>query len=120
MASTRSINNPANYCLEQRQNKLIKNYQLYENSSNGSPYNPAIPSLGYMPSHMNSNVFSQNSVEIESSLFGINSTNLVEQQKPIIPELKNIQFKSYFETLPLIMPNPLVLEKNQRPFPIPS
>jgi hypothetical protein len=58
MASTRSINNPANYCLEQRQNKLIKNYQLYENSSNGSPYNPAIPSLGYMPSHMNSNVFS--------------------------------------------------------------
>lgn len=120
MASTRSINSPANYCLEQKQNRLVTDYRLYENSSNGAAFNPAIPTLGYTPSHMNRNVFSKNPVEIESSLFGINSNNLVNPQTPVIPELKDIKFKSYFETIPLIMPNPLLIQKDQRPFPIPQ
>ena len=86
----------------------------------GVPVNPAIPTLGYIPSHMNSNVFSNNPVEIESALFGINANNLVNPQKPVNPELKSIQFKPFFETLPLIMPDPLVLNPDQRPFPIPN
>ena len=120
MASTRSINNPANYCLEQRQNILLKDYRLYQNASNGAAYDPAMPTLGYIPSHMNRNVFSKNPVEIESALFGINANNLVEPQPDVVPQLKDIKFKSYFETLPLIMPNPLLLQKEQRPFPIPQ
>lgn len=120
MASTRANNNPANYYLQQQQYKLSKNYRLYENSSNGAAYNPAIPTLGYMPSHMSRDVFSNNSVEIESALFGINANNLVNPQPPVNPELKEIQQKSFFETLPIIMPNPFVIENNQRPFPIPS
>jgi len=120
MVSTRSINNPANYYLEQKQNRLTTNYRLYENSSNGEAFNPAIPTLGYTPSHMNRNVFSNNPIEIESYLFGINANNLVNPQRPVIPQLKDIQFKKYFDTIPLIMPNPLFLQKNQRPFPIPQ
>ena len=50
---------------------------------------------------------------------GINANNLVDPQKPVNPELKSIQFKSFFERLPLIMPNPLILDNNQRPFPVP-
>jgi hypothetical protein len=116
---TRARNYPANYCLQQRDNKLSKNYTLYEHGAMGTPVNPAIPTLGYTPSHMNSNVFSNNPIEIESVLFGINANNLVDPQKPVNPELKSIQFKSFFERLPLIMPNPLILDSNQRPFPVP-
>lgn len=117
---TRAKNYPANYCLQQRNNNLSKQYNLYQHGSMGIPVNPAIPTLGYIPSHMNSNVFSNNPVEIESALFGINANNLVNPQKPVNPELKSIQFKPFFETLPLIMPDPLVLNPDQRPFPIPN
>ena len=68
---------------------------------------------------MNSNVFSNNPIEIESALFGINANNLVDPQKPVNPELKSIQFKSFFERIPLIMPNPLSLENPHRPCPVP-
>tara|TARA_R110002074_G_scaffold13011_2_gene47111 strand:- start:41 stop:397 length:357 start_codon:yes stop_codon:yes gene_type:complete len=116
---TRAKNYPANYCIEKRNNELHKKHILYQHGPMGMPVNPAIPTLGYMPSHMNSNVFSNNPIEIESALFGINANNLVDPQKPVNPEFKSIQFKPFFETLPLIMPNPLVLEPKQRPFPIP-
>jgi hypothetical protein len=49
---TRARNYPANYCLQQRDNKLSKNYTLYEHGAMGTPVNPAIPTLGYTPSHM--------------------------------------------------------------------
>ena len=120
MTSTRNNNLPSNYYLQQRYNSLAKNYQLYPNSANGSAYNPAIPSLGYMPSHMSKNVFSNNPVDIESALLGINSSNLVEPQNPVVPELKDIKMQEFFETLPTIMPYPLIIEEKQRPFPIPQ
>ena len=63
---------------------------------------------------------SNNSVEIESALFGINSTNLVEPQPDINPKLKTIPMKQFFQRTPLIMPKPLVIENNQRPFPVPQ
>jgi hypothetical protein len=119
MASTRKINNPENYFLEQKQYQLINDYRLYTNSSNGSPYEAAIPTLGYIPSHMNASVFSNNPIEIESALFGINANNLVFPQKPIVPSLNTITFKSYFNTLSLEMPKPLLLQPKQRPFPVP-
>lgn len=119
MASTRSINTPGNYCLQQRQFTDSKNYDLYKNSQYGSAYSPAIPCIGYMPSHMPRDTLSRNPVEIESALFGINSTNLVNPQAPVQPELKTVPMRQFFERMPLIMPKPLVIENNQRPLPIP-
>ena len=43
--------------------------------------------MGITPSHMPREAFSKNSVEIESSLFGINSTNLVNPQQPIVSRI---------------------------------
>ena len=117
---TRARNYPANYCLQQRNNNLSKNYTLYQHGAMGIPVSPAIPCLGYTPSHMISHVFSENPIEIESALFGINANNLVNPQKPINPELKCLKFNSFFERLPLIMPNPMVPDNNQRPFPVPK
>lgn len=120
MASTRNNNTPSDYCLQQRQFELSKAYNGYINSQWGEAYKVAMPCLGITPSHMPRNTLSSNPVDIESSLFGINSTNLVNPQPDVKPQLKNIATRSFFEKTPLIMPKNLVVYKNQRPFPIPE
>ena len=118
MSSTRNRNTRSDYCLEQRQNKLVNNYNLYDHSQYGAAYKPTIPCLGITPSHMSRDTLSKNSVDIESCLFGINSSNLVNENKPVKPQLKYIPYSKYFERIELIMPKDLVVEKNQRPYPI--
>lgn len=120
MTSTRNKNTPENYCLEQRNNSLANNYTHYTNSSYGNAYKNAIPCLGITPSHMPRDTLSHNPIEIESFLFGISSTNLVYKNQPTKPEFKNVPIVSYFDRLPLIMPEPLVIQSNQRPFPSPQ
>ena len=120
MASTRNNNTKSDYCLQQRSYQSGRDYTEYKYSQYGHAYKPAIPCVGYMPSHMSRDTLSNNSVEIESALFGINSTNLVNPQPPVNPELKTIPMKQFFQRTPLIMPKPLVIENNQRPFPIPQ
>ena len=57
-------------------------------------------------------------VDIETFLFGINSTNLLNL-KNVKPNLKTIPNVSFFDRIPMIMPKPLVVENKQRPFPLP-
>lgn len=116
MASTRNNNTPGDYCLQQRNNTDSFNYFKYKNSQSGCAYHNALPTMGIIPSHMPREAFSENSVEIESSLFGINSTNLVNQQEHIVPKLIRLPEVSYFERLPMFMPEPLVIQTKQRPF----
>jgi hypothetical protein len=118
MASTRNINSKGDYGLEQNYYALGRNYNSYQHSQVGRAYRPALPDIGYMPSHMPRSTFSHNSVDIESMLYGINSTNLVTPQKPIKPELKTLPTMAFFDRLPVHMPKPLVVENNQRPYPI--
>ena len=120
MASTRNNNTSGDYCLQQRSYTDSLNYTEYKNSQVGRAYQNAIPCMGITPSHMPREAFSKNSVEIESSLFGINSTNLVNPQQPIVPELIKLPEVSYFKKIPMFIPEPLVVQKNQRPFPIPK
>ena len=120
MASTRNNNTPGNYCLQQSSYKDSLNYFEYKNAQQGCAYKNALPSLGITPSHMPREAFSKNSVQIESSLFGINSTNLVNPEKPILPKLIKLPEVSYFEKIQTFMPEPIVINNNQRPFPIPK
>lgn len=118
MASTRSKNTRGDYNLQQRSYNDARNYVGYENSQSGKAYMNAMPCLGITPSHMPREAFSNNSVDIESALLGINSTNLVTPQAPVVPNLKQIGEVKFFDRLPNYIPEPLVVEKNQRPFPI--
>jgi hypothetical protein len=120
MASTRNKNTCANYCLEQRMTTQSQKYLEYKNAASGAAYSPAIPCMGIMPSQMPREAFSRNSVDIESALFGINSTNLVEPQQPVVPQLNKLPEVSFFTRMQLVMPDPLVVEKSQRPFPTPN
>ena len=119
MASTRNINTPGNYCGQQNQFKHMENYTLYPNSQYGAAYKTELPGNGLLPGQIPWNQLSHNAVQIESFLLGINSTNLVNPQKPLVPELKTLETANFFERGPILIPEPLVVQKNQRPFPVP-
>lgn len=118
MASTRNINTRGDYNLEQNHFRESRNHINYLHGSQGRAYKQTMPSIGYMPNHMPRDTLSKNPIEIESMLFGINSTNLVNPSKPITPQLRKIPTSNFFNRLPVLMPKPLVIENNQRPYPI--
>lgn len=116
MASTRNNNSQGNYKLQQQAYGNSREYIRYENSYTGRAYNPAMPAIGYNPSKMPSDNFSHNPTEIENFLFGINSTNLVNPEKEKVkPALKSLPTFSYFDRITMQLPNPMVIEKRQRP-----
>ena len=107
------------YIVLRKSLNLGKNYNLYENGSNGRAATECIPNLGYIPSHLPYNMLSSNPVDIESGLRGINSCNLVGESFSVKPELNTIDFKDFFHVnREIIMPQPLIHETGQRPFPV--
>jgi hypothetical protein len=120
MASTRNINTPGNYNLEQREFKQSETYTLYPNSQYGAAYNTRLPGNGLLPAQIPWNKMSYNAPDIESFLLGINSTNLVNPAPCFVPELAKLDSTNIYEKGPVFIPEPLVIEKNQRPFPVPN
>ena len=90
MASTRNINTQSDYCLQQRGFRDMLNYNTFINSSSGQASRSSFPCVGINMGNMPATVLSNNSVDIESGLFGINSTNLVNPQRPVIAEINNM------------------------------
>jgi hypothetical protein len=120
MASTRNRNTQGNYSLEQRQHQNSENYTLYPNSQYGAAYNTKLPGNGLLPAQIPWNKLSYNAADTESFLFGINSTNLVNPAPCFVPEIATLSSENIFEKSPVFIPEPLVMDKNQRPFPIPN
>jgi hypothetical protein len=120
MASTRNINTPGNYNLEQHEYRQSENYTLYPNSQYGAAYNTRLPGNGLLPAQIPWNKMSYNAPDIESFLLGINSTNLVNPAPCFVPELAKLNSANIYEKGPVFIPEPLVIEKNQRPFPVPN
>jgi hypothetical protein len=118
MASTRNRNTAGNYSLEQRGFKLFENYTLYPNSQYGVAYNTRLPGNGLLPGQMPWNKLSYNAADTESFLFGINSTNLVNPAPCFTPEIVKLDTTNIYEKKATLIPEPLVVEKNQRPFPL--
>jgi hypothetical protein len=115
MASTRNINTRCNYNLEQRINNNIFDYQQYQNCSSGKAYDEAIPCFGIYPSKLSMDTLSNNPIDIETQLRGIGSSNLVFEQPVIKPDLKTIRSIKFYDRLALQLPEPLIIETNQRP-----
>ena len=115
MASTRTHNTPGNYCLQQREYQEGRQYTLYKNSAYGQAYDTKLPGNGLNPAQIPWNKLSKNSADIESFLFGINSTNLVKPQGPLTPELTCLHSANIYENTPVYLPEPFIPLKNQRP-----
>ena len=108
MTSTRNKNMPNEYKIEQELNNKIMNNNLYLNSQHGKPLQEHIPTIGYIPSHMSRDTFSNNSIDIESCLKGIGSTNLVTPKEIVQPSYNTILFKEWFErSTSIIIPAPM-------------
>ena len=120
MASTRNKNTLGNYCLEEREYKQSRVYTLYPNSQYGAAYDTRLPGTGLLPAQIPANKMSHNAPDIESFLFGINSTNLVNPSPIFVPEFKVLSWSNVFKKDPTYIPEPLVIEANQRPFPVPN
>lgn len=119
MASTRNINTRGNYNLETREYAQMEQYTLYPNSQYGAAYDTKWAGFGLNPAQIPNNQLSSNSTNIESFLFGINSTNLVNQEAPLRPELKTLDTVKFIPKTVTLVPEPFAQEKGQRPFPSP-
>jgi hypothetical protein len=115
MASTRNKNTFGNYGLQQRSNIYSEDWLLYKYGANGIAYDTRLPGNGLNPGQMPWNTLSHNAVDIETFLFGINSTNLVKPAPPLTPELKCLKNANLYKKDAIIMPTPQAIPKHQRP-----
>lgn len=113
MASTRNKNTKNDYCLEQRENRQFENYTTY--NLKRTAYDTRHPCFGVNVGYRPNNVMAYNATDIESSLYGINSSNLVNPQPEVKPELKTHKSVSFFDRPQVYVPEPLIIEDCQRP-----
>ena len=113
MASTRNINMKNEYCLEQRMNSEICKDRTYDLRRNA--YVNALPCFGINVGHMPNYALSYNATDIESNLYGVGSTNLVKPNREFTPRLKKLPGVTFFDRPETLLPEPMVIEKNQRP-----
>lgn len=114
MASTRDINNPGNYEMEQASMKNSRQNVLYPNSYAGHAYQTNFAGDGLGLPRIGSAQLSRNFVDIESRLYGISSTNLVNLQQPLTPELYKMPSLSIYQKTPVIVPEKFEPLKEQR------
>jgi hypothetical protein len=113
MTSTRTRNTPGNYELEQRVNTQSVSYNTYLHR--GIPTQTHLPGDGLLTGRVHISQLSNNYSDIESLLFGIGSTNLVNPQTPIQPEIKYLQSLNISNKVPLLIPSSLTIQPDQRP-----
>lgn len=116
MASTRNKNTPGNYCLEMKQYDNNEQRNLYKYGAYGYAYDTKLPGLGFGPVNLPYDCLSHNAIDTESFLYGINSTNLVNPVREFTPEFKHVPVLNLVKKRDIIMPIPLAVSKNNRPF----
>jgi hypothetical protein len=114
MAFTRKRNLPGDYQLEQNVNECAYNLATYIHSSDGQGYTRHLPGDGLIVSQMHSRDLAENYIDIESQLFGIGSTNLVNPLPPVIPIIKKYDTLHIIDKTPMVVPESFVPLPNQR------
>ena len=115
MTSTRNINTKGNYCIEQEKYKNASNYTLYPHSQYGVAYDTKSPGNGFLQGQVPANQLSNNSVDIESFLMGINLTNLVNPTPNLTQDLKSLETVDIYKNPVVYMPIPLSVSTKNRP-----
>lgn len=113
MASTRNRNTPGDYRMEQIQYEKKVNYNT--NKQYGQASVSYHPGDGLMGAHTCRNALAYNACDIEFSLFGIGSTNLVNPKAQTNPELKNLKTLDIMERPKVFVVEPRPLNSDQRP-----
>ena len=114
MSSTSNKNMPGNYALEQKMNQHIDTYRTYLHSAAGEAYTNHLPGNGLLPGSNARTHLCTNYCDVESQLRGIGSTNLVNPQAPVVAQLRTPDSLSVMHKLPVLLPEPLVVETTHR------
>ena len=114
MSSTRNKNSPGDYKLEQTINTNISEYKTYVSSTVAAQ--TYFAGDGLLGGKTPRQALCENYCDVESALFGIGSTNLVNPKAPVKPDLNPVQSLNVIDRLPVFVPEPLVIETSQRPF----
>ena len=112
MASTRNNNTAGDYAFQQRNNTLADAYKVNEY---GKSYNDARPTQNINYGWMSRDTLSDNPIDIETQLFGIGSTNLVNPKTPVRPELNTIGSVEFTDPRSFVSAPEMVVLNNQRP-----
>ena len=115
MASTRNKNTIGDYDLEQKAKNRQSDYLSYLPFN--QPTQTHFPGNGLITGRFGPTELCNNSCDVESFLYGIGSTNLVTPKENPIAEIKKLDSLNIIDTLPVILPSPLIIEGNQRPRP---
>jgi hypothetical protein len=119
MASTRLKNSELTYKREQGSyKKSFRNINYVGKLLNENTY---LPDLGInaprMMNGINHNILSNNGADIESALFGIGSTNLVQPKKDTCGNMNQLKEVKFFNAKPESnnsIPEPLVVHTDER------
>ena len=113
MASTRDKNTPGNYQLEKLYN--VQQLDYYNDRIFGVAPNTYLSGDGLIGARTARETLCNNYIDIETQLFGIGSTNLENPKSEVKPELKEIKSLNIIDRLPVILPEPIVIDKTNRP-----
>lgn len=113
MASTRNKNSAGNYKLENNAYQNRINFMTFEHSV--KPVETLHAGNGLLSGRMTADTLSKNACDVESQLFGIGVTNLVNPHKEVAPQYISHKSLNVMDKTPLIIPEPLVVRKDQRP-----
>ena len=111
MASTRFRNAPGDYKIQERNKATAREWVTYDYKTNTSILPNAGINMGRIPAYLLSN----NQADVDSFLKGTYFNNLDDPKRGFTPRIKKVREVSYFEKDPIIMPEPLIVERNQRP-----
>jgi hypothetical protein len=114
MSSTSSRNTPGNYQLEQKLFNDYFNLVTYENGAQGGSVSRNLAGDGLLAGKIFTRDLAVNYTDIESSLFGIGSTNLVQPLPQVIPNVNNIPSLNIRSKIPVLVPSPLIISDGQR------
>ena len=112
MASTRNKNTVGNYEHEQNEMHKIRRYEMYVGFGHNDT--TCFAGNGLIHGHYPYNTLAKNYYDVESELFGIGSTNLVNSRSAFIPEPIHMKTLSIINKNPVLLPEPLVVERGQR------
>jgi hypothetical protein len=113
MASTRNKNSPGDYKLEQNINTHIDQYKTMRSSTYA--FENYLAGDGLLVGKTPRETLCANYCDVESELFGIGTTNLVKPKEPVVPSFNPVQSLNVIDRIPVIIPQPLVVENGQRP-----
>jgi len=118
MASTRNLNTPGDYKMENDMYSKNLNYLIDKDNMYGVAKDTYFAGEGLLMGRIASENLANNYCDIESSLFGIGSTNLVNPKPEVKPDIKSFKNLNIIKRMDIVMPKPMKIEDNQRPYPM--